>query len=97
MKLVLEFQGIEFTLEEVEGKVVVKAEKDGEMIEEMEVSLNAEVEGDENQTETPTDELPIDDAPAAEEGEMSNEEPPMEEENDGIEESIMNFDDFCKK
>ena len=34
MKLVLEFQGIEFTLEEVEGKIIIKAEKDGEMIEE---------------------------------------------------------------
>ena len=94
MKLELEFQGVEIKIEEVDGKVVVKAEKDGEVIEEMEVVI-----GEESDNEpTSTDELPIEgDEPVSDEPEM-DETPEGEDgsESEDDEEPIQTFEQFLK-
>lgn len=89
MKLKLEIQGIEINVEEIDGNIVIKAEQNGEVIDEMEVPVTA-VENDEpaedaEPMENGSDELPIEEP-------IDNEEAPIEE----LEEGIKSFDEFFK-
>ncbi len=87
MKLELEIQGIEIKIEEIDGNIVIKAEQNGDVIDEMEVPITADEPNndDENTSDGNADELPI---PEPE----SEDNLPSEE----LEESIKSFEEFFK-
>lgn len=85
MKLELEIQGIEIKIEEIDGNIVIKAEQNGDVIDEMEVPV------------TSADDVKPTENPEGEENDLPIEEPvgddaPIEE----LEEGIKSFDEFFK-
>lgn len=86
MKAEIEMNGFEIVIEEIEGKVSIKVEKNNDTIEE--IVLDPSEYEDEVSSE---EELPEE----TEEGAEEDVEEEVEEE--GLEESIMSFDTFLKK
>jgi len=53
MKTTIELNGFEIKIEELEGKILVQAEKDGEVIEEFELESGEEIAGEEGEEMMP--------------------------------------------
>ena len=104
MKTTIEVNGFEIKIEELEGKIVVSAEKEGEVIEEFELEAGEGVQAQPSEGEEmmPFGEEEEDFGQAQEEGEEGEEfgqaqEEEEEEESEGKLESFMSFMQKRKK
>ena len=89
-KIDIDFDACEVSIEEVEGKIVITASRDGEVIEEMTVDCEeASTEAEEGENDLEGEELPIGDESSEEEEDDSD----IEEE---MTENVKNFSDFFK-
>jgi hypothetical protein len=87
MKTKVECTGCEITIEEVDGKCVVIAEKDGEVVEEFSIDCEAEELPEEGEDQEEMEE----------EEQEEQEEMEMEEEDEAIEEAVKNFESYFGK
>lgn len=93
MKTTIEVNGFEIKIEELEGKITVVAEKDGEVMEEFELEAGEEVAGEEGEEMMPFGDEEEEDFEAdEEEEEMDEEEEEMDEEG-----KLESFNSFIKK
>ena len=101
MKTTIEVNGFEIKIEELEGKIVVSAEKEGEVIEEFELEAGEGVEAQPSEGEEmmPFGDEEEDFGQAQEEGEEGEEfgQAQEEEESEGKLESFMSFMQKRKK
>ena len=74
MKTTIEVNGFEIKIEELEGKITVTAEKDGEVMEEFELEAGEEVAGEEGEEMMPFGEEEGEDFGQAQEEEEEEEE-----------------------
>ena len=103
MKTTIEVNGFEIKIEELEGKITVVAEKDGEVMEEFELESGEEVAGEEGEEMMPFGEEGEEDfgqAQEEEEEEFGQEEEEEEFGQDQEEEEegkLESFNSFIKK
>ena len=105
MKTTIEVNGFEIKIEELEGKITVVAEKDGEVMEEFELESGEEVAGEEVAGEEGEEMMPFGDEEEEdfeadeEEEEMDEEEEEMDEEEEEMDEEgkLESFNSFIKK
>jgi len=100
MKTTIEVNGFEIKIEELEGKITVVAEKDGEVMEEFELESGEEVAGEEGEEMMPFgDEEEEDFEAGEEEEEMGEEEEEMDEEEEEMDEEgkLESFNSFIRK
>lgn len=96
MKTKVEISGYEISIEEVDGVVSVKAEKEGDVVEEFSLNLEEESEekseeaGEEGKEVKSFDEF-------EEEKDLGEEESKEEEEEEKVEEGLKSFGDFFDK
>ena len=107
MKTTIEVNGFEIKIEELEGKITVTAEKDGEVMEEFELEAGEEVAGEEGEEMMPFGEEEGEDFGQAQEeeeefGQAQEEDEEefgqaQEEEEEEEEGKLESFNSFIKK
>ncbi len=105
MKTKVEVNGYEITIEEIDGLVTVKAEKDEEVVEEFSLETEGQEEGEEGQDDDEIkgfdkfggEEDDLEGGASAGEEEIPNEEEEEEEEEEDQNESLKSFQSFINK
>ena len=99
MKTTIEVNGFEIKIEELEGKITVVAEKDGEVMEEFELESGEEVAGEEGEEMMPFGEEGEEDFGQDQEEEEEEEfgQDQEEEEEEEEEGKLESFNSFIKK
>jgi Mg-chelatase subunit ChlI len=93
----IEANGFLIKIENIEGKVKITAERDGEIVEELELDEKEFEEGSEPKEEkTDSDLKTFDEYSGEEKEEETEEESDEEKEEEKVEESIKTFDKFFK-